>query len=895
VAVQGTRPSRKSRPGSKDGVKEVRWKTEAGVGVEAEDEEREERVVLDGPRPLGLEIGPAEEGRRGAVVRQSEGQAAAAGVERGSMILSINDEDVEDMDFPEIQGMLNREHLPLTLDLRPPLDLLTVKKKKPKRRDPVTVYTAGCRGSYRVVAEAIEHLGWMELKSSADCMNRAPSVVWLEHSDNTDGIAPVQTVSRLEAFLHFCKKARLAESLNAWTEMCPDTFRFSPQTWIIPYDADELKKAMTKCKKDDTFIVKPTAGAQGKGITLARKWKDVETTVQRAKNSQENNNKATIEYVVQRYITYPLLLEGLKFDMRLYVVVTSVVPMRAYLFKEGLARFCTVPYAVPCDENLREAKMHLTNFAVNKKSKDFQPSEGATGNEQGSKRSTTCTFRQMQQAYGISSEETWGKVAVLIANTLMALRPALVEYYVHENPRPLHPLGPKGFQLIGLDVLIDQDLEPRLLELNANPSLSATQPGSSSSSSAAAAAATADASDDAVPDETAGGSSSSAARPRAGGEGLEGTSAGFLGGGAPSPPPSLSLGAQGVTVQPTQMQMLSPSARDIRSLYKVAGPAPRRSRSSVALALHLSSRDEASAGGAAKRPGSAELLTTPSGGRGFGAASLVAAGAAAASVSVGGASSSSGGAGAGGGRQKRGARHLSRSSRSKDPETRRESSKEKEFVTSELDLEIKRELVVQALLLTRPAPQNKVARLKKQWKPRGAGEIIALDDEGKWALSQKATKAETVRPDAPERCPALEPIDFEDLVAPEVWEYAQAHLSLYRWWVRSCGNGRDSLGQAQVQRLLEKSGLIGESGGAVFPDRISCQLWLSRVWRELAPGAFGLNLPQFVLLCGRIGQMLEGTPKPDEDDDDDCAPSSRQSHLKGVLAFTRKGLCQTPS
>ncbi len=70
--------------------------------------------------------------------------------------------------------------------------------------------------------------------------------------------------------------------------------------------------------------------------------------------------------MVQRYLTKPYLLEGLKFDMRLYVLVAGCDPLRLYLYREGLGRLATVEYEGPKYENLGDLCMHLTNYAINK-------------------------------------------------------------------------------------------------------------------------------------------------------------------------------------------------------------------------------------------------------------------------------------------------------------------------------------------------------------------------------------------------------------------------------------------------------------------------------------------------------------------------------------------------
>jgi tubulin polyglutamylase TTLL7 len=87
---------------------------------------------------------------------------------------------------------------------------------------------------------------------------------------------------------------------------------------------------------------------------------------------EEISNTETM--LVQEYLAKPFLIDGFKFDLRLYVLVTSVDPLRVFLYKDGLVRLSTTPYKAPTEANMSELYVHTVSQSLSTKCGSFRNS-----------------------------------------------------------------------------------------------------------------------------------------------------------------------------------------------------------------------------------------------------------------------------------------------------------------------------------------------------------------------------------------------------------------------------------------------------------------------------------------------------------------------------------------
>jgi len=248
--------------------------------------------------------------------------------------------------------------------------------------------------------------------------------------------------------------------------------KFFPETWLL-YEKDDCENFFNilnsreyeeaKREKHIVFIRKiASASHRGEGVQPVDQAE--EDDLRLIYGTGKKCGTVDKNYIVQTYVHNPLLLNGHKFDFRVYMLVASTDPMIAY-YHDGFLRVTLANY----DASSGDKKSLLTNLALNKQIYDDVKGgnlyEGM--DEETLKQAQQWNYQRLQDYLlekGLITDPNW------LDNHL---RPQFKKAMIHLLRMTSHAFRKDRttFELYGVDFLLDTDLNLWFLEANSGPAI----------------------------------------------------------------------------------------------------------------------------------------------------------------------------------------------------------------------------------------------------------------------------------------------------------------------------------------------------------------------------------------------------------------------------------------
>ena len=174
---------------------------------------------------------------------------------------------------------------------------------------------------------------------------------------------------------------------------------------------------------------------------------------------KNNSNGIKCDYImIQKYLEKPLLYQGRKFDIRIWVLFITNRENEIFIFKEGHLKAASLQYNPDSDDLF----IHLTNYSVQKYHSHF--SELEIGNE--------IPFHDFQFELDIKHtlknfrKDIYPKIVRIVRLTGGAAKKGKMNFMGFKN----------CFEIFGYDFILDENYKPYLLEINSNPGLEFSSP-----------------------------------------------------------------------------------------------------------------------------------------------------------------------------------------------------------------------------------------------------------------------------------------------------------------------------------------------------------------------------------------------------------------------------------
>ena len=252
----------------------------------------------------------------------------------------------------------------------------------------------------------------------------------------------VRKVNHLPGIFYLAAKASFCDILMAWKRKFGAAYAgVTPECYVLQLARD--RKALQR-----RFAADEASGKSS--VWMAKLGAHRNTSLL----SSADEVPSDPDHVIQRYIESPYLVDKHKFELRVFVVITCLEPLTIYLHRDSYLRVATSPY-----EHDVLAPAARQNEGMYKMGDVMVQTKWSIGE-----------FLEYLQDEGHNATAVMGRAKAAIVKSIIAVEGQLHDAWtadkmaLGDDPR-------RAFELLGYDIMFDEQLQPSILEANFNPDL----------------------------------------------------------------------------------------------------------------------------------------------------------------------------------------------------------------------------------------------------------------------------------------------------------------------------------------------------------------------------------------------------------------------------------------
>ena len=167
---------------------------------------------------------------------------------------------------------------------------------------------------------------------------------------------------------------------------------------------------------------------------------------------------------MKKWLKYVLF----QFDIRIYILLTSLDPLKIYMYDDGLVRIATELYNED-PESIRDSCIHVTNYDVNQKNREKFVHNLEPGSCNGHKWRLRVLWRYLREAgfYEHDFQYIWDQIEDAVIKSILVALPEMRQEFRQFTDVSTY----NTYKLLGYDMMIDNDLKVHVLEVNGRPQL----------------------------------------------------------------------------------------------------------------------------------------------------------------------------------------------------------------------------------------------------------------------------------------------------------------------------------------------------------------------------------------------------------------------------------------